>query len=429
MIESAPIVSRHVLDSGLRVITIEMPTVRTAVVELVSEAGSCFDADGHPGVSHFLEHMLYRGTPSHPGPHELALAFERKGGLLEAATYIDHGSVALSIPPENIVSALPTFCEVIRSPILQGMDVERAIVREEILQTLDEAGRLVEPDDIGRVLCFGQHPLGHPITGTLEALERFDEPTLRSHHDRMYVGAASVICVAGAIDRVAVVDALSRALHGLPEGSRPTVLPPNRPQGPLYTFVKYSDSQTHLRIIFRAPGSRDPREPAVEMLLRLIDDGMSTRLYHRICNTLGLCYDVSAYYEAWSDVGVVEFAGDCAHEQVASLGGELFDLIRRLRDEGPTEEEVEAARQRVVWQHRELLDDPAELTGYYGYAELKEVTFEPMDRAAELAAVDIPRLRAVARELFTRENLAVVCVGEPKKRMREKLERLIRDFS
>jgi len=424
----APIVSRNVLESGLRVITIEMPAVRTAVIEFISEAGSRYDASGHPGVSHFLEHMLYRGTPSHPGPHELALAFERKGGLLEAATYIDHGSVVLSIPPTNLVRAIPSFCEVVRSPILEGMDVERAIVREEILENLDEDGRLVDPDDIGRVLSFGDHSLGHPITGTIAALERFDEQVLRAHHDQLYVGAASVICVAGAFDKGAVLDALAHHLNGLPRGTRPSIVTPAESQGPKYEFVKYSDSQSHLRIIFRAPGNLDPREPAIELLLRLIDDGMSTRLYHRICNTLGLCYDVSAYYEAWSDVGVVEFAGDCAHEQVAELGSELFEIIVRLRDDGPTEEEFVAAKERVMWQHAELLDDPAELTGFHGYAELKGVTVDPMVRAEQLTQVTMEELRRVAKELFTLHNLTVVCVGEPKKRVREQLERQILRF-
>lgn len=425
----APVVSRHVLNSGLRVVAIEMPAVRTAVVEFISEAGSRYDADGHPGISHFLEHMLYRGTPNHPGPHELALAFERKGGLLEAATYIDHGSVVLSIPPVNLNSALGSFCEVLRSPILEGMDVERAIVREEILENLDENGRLVAPDDIGRLLSFGDHSLGHPITGTLEALERFDEQALRAHHDSLYVGAGSVICVAGAFDKQALVETLSKHLDGLPKGRRLDIVTPRPSIGPKYEFVKYADSQSHLRIIFRAPGNLDPREPAVELLLRLLDDGMSTRLYHRICNTLGLCYDVSASYESWSDVGVVEFAGDCAHEQVAALGTELFEIIVRLRDDGPTLEEFVAAKERVIWQHAELLDDPAELTGFYGYAELKGVTCDPMQRAQELSRVSMAELLGVAKELFVPANLTVVCVGEPKKRVRDLLERQILGFA
>ncbi|HEY5961015.1 MAG TPA: insulinase family protein, partial [Polyangiaceae bacterium] len=184
-----PVVESRELDSGLRLIAIRMPYARTAVVEFISEAGSRYDPPNLGGISHFLEHMLYRGTKSHPGPHELALAFERRGGLLEAATYIDHGSVALSVPPENVVASVPTFCEVLRHPILQGIDVERAIVREEILETLDDASRLVEASDLARSLCFPNHPLGAPITGDLEALDRFDAPMLLEHHDRLYVGA------------------------------------------------------------------------------------------------------------------------------------------------------------------------------------------------------------------------------------------------
>jgi predicted Zn-dependent peptidase len=418
------------LDSGLRLIAVVVPHARTAVVEFISEAGSRYDPPGLEGISHFLEHMLYRGTSSHPGPHELALAFERRGGLLEAATYIDHGSVALSVPPENVIESVPVLCEVLRAPLLSGLDVERAIVREEILETLDDTGRLVEASDLARAHCFPQHPLGHPITGSIEALERFDARTLMMHHDHLYVGAASVVAIAGAVEPERIFAAFAGGMKGFERGARPvSVAPKDQPAGPIFSFVRYSDSQSHLRILFRAPGSQDPQEPAIEMLLRLLDDGMSTRLYHRICNTLGLCYDVSAYYEAWNDVGVVEFAGDCAHERVAALGQEILELIAQLRDQGPSEEEFLAAKQRARWQHRELLDDPAELTGFYGYAELKRTARDPMERTRELEAVSLETLRKTAFELFTPENLVVVCVGEPQKRVRDKLEKVVQTFT
>lgn len=417
------------LDSGLRVIAVALPHTRTAVAEFVSEAGSRYDPAGLGGISHFLEHMLYRGTCSHPGPHELALAIERRGGLLEAATYIDHGSVALSMPPESVVQLIPTLCEVLRAPLLQGIEIERAIVREEILETLDETSRLVDASDIARGLCLPGHPLGAPITGSLEALEHFDEPALLAHHDRMYVGSAAVVVVAGAIEPSQVFDAFATGMRGLARGKRPAVIAPPSVTGPLYSFVRYSDSQSHLRILFRADGYESDTEPAIELLMRLLDDGMSTRLYHRICNTLGLCYDVSAYYEAWCDAGMVEFAGDCAHEQVARLGHEMLELITRLRDDGPTEEEFLAAKQRARWQHRELFDDPAELTGFYGYAELKQTVRDPMQRTEQLEAVSLERLRDVARDLFRPQNLVAVCVGEPQKRVRDRLEKLVLGFS
>jgi len=416
------------LESGLRVLAVQLPHARTAVVEFISEAGSRYDPPELAGISHFLEHMLYRGTRSCPGPHELALAFERRGGLLEAATYIDHGSVVLSVPPENVIASIPAFCEVLRSPILQGIDIERAIVREEILETLDDASRLVESDDLARALCFPGHSLGHPITGSLDALDRFDQAALLAHHDKLYVGAASVIAVAGAVEPGRVFEALTQGMAGLARGTRPIVVTPNQTTGPIYNFVRYSDSQSHLRILFRAPGYADVREPAIEMLLRLLDDGMSTRLYHRICNTLGLCYDVSAYYEPWTDAGVVELAGDCAHERVAALGQELLELIVRLRDDGPTLEEFTAAKQRARWQHLELLDDPSELTGFYGYAELKHNVRSLMARVDQLESVTLETLRAVAHELFVPENLVMVCVGEPNKRVRDKLERALQQF-
>ncbi|HMA95458.1 MAG TPA: insulinase family protein, partial [Polyangiaceae bacterium] len=286
---TSPRVERAELESGLRIIAIVLPHTRTTVVEFVSEAGSRYDPSELGGVSHFLEHMLYRGTGNYPGPHELALAFERRGGLLEAATYIDHGSVALSMPPESALPSIPILCEVLRAPLLQGIDVERAIVREEILETLDENSRLVDASDLARGLCFPSHPLGASITGSLDALERFDREALLAHHDRLYVGSGAVVAVAGAVDPNQVFDAFAAGMHGLQRGTRPTAAPPAQTRGPIYSFVRYTDSQSHLRVVFRASGYGDQSEPAIELLMRLLDDGMSTRLYHRICNSLGLC--------------------------------------------------------------------------------------------------------------------------------------------
>lgn len=419
----------HRLGSGLRLVATPMPCTRRVMVEVITRAGSRFDPEGLGGISHFLEHMLYRGTPRYPGPHELALAIEDLGGTLEAATYVDHGSIALSLPPESLLPALSILGEVVSSPILQGIDLERTIVAEEILEMLDEDGRLVEPDELGRRLAFGDHALGRPITGNVEALERFDAETLRRFHQERYRPSDMIVALAGPLDvplLLPVVEQAFSKLVGSVEVSSVPVLPQAAPR---FEFVRHADSQTAVRLAFRAAGHQGHAEPTTDLLMRVIDDGMSTRLYHRICNTLGLCYDVGAYYESWADAGIVEIAANSAPESTPRLVRELLELLRRLRDEGPTEEEVSRARRRARWQLSELYDDPGELTGMSGYGELWQTAGDPEERLSQLDTVSHADLREAAQTIFTPNGMSVVCVGELAKRSQTEISRAVLSFA
>jgi predicted Zn-dependent peptidase len=416
------------LDSGLRLVTVPLPRARRVSLELLTRAGSRFDPEASHGISHFLEHMLYRGTRSYPGPHELSLSIENLGGTLDAATAIDHGSIGLSLPPENLAEALPILAEVVSSPILQGIDVERAIVREEILELLDEDGRLVDPDEVARQLVFGEHPLGRPITGSLETLERFDREGLEAFHAERYRAEQMVLAIAGPVNELALAEELAQLRWPTP-GASPLPERPAPPQAePRFTTVRHAESQTSVRVEFRAPGHLGGGEPKTELLLRVLDDGMSTRLYHRICNTLGLCYDVGAYYEAWEDLGIVEITAESAHDQTPRLVDELLGLLERLAAEGPTEEEYVRARRRLDWQLRELCDEPTELATMAAYGELFDVARDPMERRAEFEHVSLEELKAAARQLFSAERLSVVCVGELSRRSRAELERRVLGF-
>src|SRR5690606_30494229 len=183
--------------------------------------------------------------------------------------------------------------------------------------------------------------LGRSITGPLEALERFDRAMLEAVHRSHYAASGMVVSVAGAVDRERIVHEIRTAFDGLPTGEPPNAgPPPPPPRVPRFRFVKDTTSQTALRVGFRGPGERDPLEPATELLLRVLDDGMSARLYHRICDQLGLAYNVSAAYETFSDAGLLSFASECTHERAPELLRELLAIARTLAASGPTEAEL-----------------------------------------------------------------------------------------
>jgi predicted Zn-dependent peptidase len=416
------------LPNGLGVIVIELPALHRVVIDTYLRAGSRYETAQTNGLCHFLEHMLYRGAPSHPSAQRLALAFESLGGMLLAATATDSGSLSTSSPPENFAAALDLYAEVFQHPVLDGIEIEKNIVRQEILEGLDEQGRSIDPDNLIRALAFPDHPLGSPITGTMTQLDRFDREMLRSHHARHYTASNAVMAVAGPVNRARVLDQIADAFAHLPVGTPLASDPPAPAAGPLFSHVKDSGSQVTLRVAFRSPGVHSEDEPATEALLRLIDDGMSTRLYRGICDDKGLCYEVSAGYEAYDDCGLFEVRAETSPERAQAVLTEILGIAQTLRQFGPEPAELHKAQRRHHWQVREMLDSPDALTSYFALGALHGVPRSLRARHAQLAGLDCASVAAAATRVFRPENLSAVVVGSLSRKQRSALEHLVRSF-
>jgi predicted Zn-dependent peptidase len=416
------------LPNGVRVVAAPLPATHRVAILATLRVGSRYETEETNGVSHLLEHMLYRGIPGHPTAHEQALAFETLGGTLVAATGSDSGTMGVSCPPGNFAAVLDLFARAYREPLLDGLDVEKRIVREELLEDLDEDGTLVDDYDLLRATAFEGHPLGFPVIGTVRHVDRFDVPLLRRHHARHYVGAGTVVAVAGPLDPDAAVRAVEAHFGAVPPGDLPSVTAPEPQPAPRLRVVQSSSSQTALRIAFRGPGVLHPREPATELLLRLLDDGNSTRLYTRLCDERGLAYDVGAGYDAADDVGLLDVSCDVAHGEAATVFGEILGVVTKLRDEGPTRAELDKAKARHRYGLDDMLDDPALLADYFADAWLRGYARSPAERRDRIDAVTADAVQAAAHELFRPENLSAVVVGRPPKRAQVAIGRLVSGF-
>lgn len=416
------------LANGVELVALPAPSLRSGVIDAHILVGSRFESAEMAGISHFLEHMLCRGTASHPSAHEQALAFESVAGTLSAATMVDQGSLAVAMPPDAFDAVLPLFWEAFHEPLLERVELERGIVEEEILESLDEAGRQIDGDTLVRELCFGNHALGFPITGTLEHLPRFDAATLRAHHTAHYTGRCSVVTVAGPFDPERVLESVAGYFAALPAGNQPEISAPPAQNEARFRYVRNPGSQTALRVAFRGVGRMDTLEPATELLLRILDDGMSTRLYHRVCDIRGLCYDIAANYEAYADVGLFDVQADTLHERAASVLQEILDVLRELRDEGASSAELAKAKRRASWELCALWDDAAELAEFCAAARLCGLARTPEARQEQLERVTLEDVQNAARATFRPELLSVVAVGLLPRKAERALERLVQNF-
>jgi len=181
---NAHMVHRAGLPNGLRVIVVPQPHLHSASVAVLVKVGARHENTRDNGVSHLLEHMLFRGSARYPSAYALNRAIEELGGTLHGATHADFTLFEVTLPPTNVASGISILGELFKHPNFSDLGVEKRIVREEILEYLDEEGREVDPDNLSRELMFGTHPLGMTITGSLDNLEMLGEPELRAHMQR-----------------------------------------------------------------------------------------------------------------------------------------------------------------------------------------------------------------------------------------------------
>jgi predicted Zn-dependent peptidase len=422
-------VRSHRLANGLRVLTIQRPHLHRAVTSVYVHVGSRHERPRQNGLSHFLEHMLFRGSATHPSAAKVNDAVESLGGSMNAATHSDFTMYELSAPPDALGEVTGILGGILTRPVFADRKVEVGIVREELLEDVDARGRDISPDNHARRLVFGKHPLGAPIAGTARNVARFGEDDLRAYHGHHYVAGNMVACAAGPLDHGALLRAVSESLRDVAAGPLREAKPyTRRRRRGRHALVAHPGSQTALRIAYPCEGLDDPTGAATEMLLRVIDDGMSTRLYRQVCEERGLAYDASADLERFAEVGVIDVAASVARSSVGDVVEEVLGIFRALAEEGPTEAELEKAKRRFGFDLDALDDDAQDLCDFYGPAELFGQRRSPDDRRVELMTLTRDDLRAAAARVLDPSRANVVLVGPRATRHEAELRALFRSF-
>jgi predicted Zn-dependent peptidase len=423
--------SRHkdVLPNGLTVVTVELPHLHSVSVVMYARVGSRYETAADNGLSHFLEHMLFRGIERLPDAYALNHAIEALGGTLYAETGRDYSLYQISLHPETLLPGLELFGEIFQQPSFSDVDVERRIVLEEMHEDHDEDGTLINIDDLARLEVWPDHPLGYRITGPYTNVERFDDTDVRRHFASHYGARNMVLAVSGAVKRDDVIGVLHRAFGSLPSGSALEVTPPPETQkAPRFLYARREGSQTNVQVLFRAFPETDPDFPALIALGRIVDDGMSTRLHRRIVDDLGLAYYAAASLEPFVDSGLYEIDGACVHSHAPALIKEGLAVLTRLRDTPPLQEELDKAQRRYRWDLEASFDDPDAMAGWWGGTELFFGPLTVEAKVERVKKVTPEAVQRVAERLLRPERLTVACVGMLTKKLERDVRRIVEKF-
>jgi predicted Zn-dependent peptidase len=417
---------KDTLGNGLRVVTVEVPHLHVGVVALYVRAGSRHETPETNGVSHFLEHLFFRGCERFPDGRGLNTRIEDVGGSLNGVTARDHGYYYTPIHPSHIDVGLETLGAMLARPLLKEVEIEREVILEEMLDEVDEDGRDIDVDNLSKRAAFGAHPLSFKIAGTPQTVRGMTRAFLEEHHRRFYQASNMVVTAAGPIQHSQIVDLAQLHFGNFPKGA-PSVEaePPPWPTGPTFIAVDHEESQAELRLAFPTPAERHPDFPAIMALRRILDDGLSTRLQVNLVDRKGLAYSIHAGLDTFADVGMFEIDIACAPAKVPAACTEILRTIGEMTREPVTEDELHRTKLRHRIGFDFSLDSATDLAGWFGGTEL----FFPPDSFAErivkfdrITAEDI---RRVAAQIFCRSNLLVVSVAHLNKTAQRELEEIV----
>jgi predicted Zn-dependent peptidase len=411
------------LDSGERVISERLPHVRSAAIGYWIAAGSRDETDSKAGISHFIEHLLFKGSSRYTAL-EIAEIFDELGGELNAATSREHTMVYARVPDNRVETAMEVMGDMVFSPLFEDLASEREVVLEEIAMYEDTPQDLVH-DLIGEAV-FGTHALGRPVIGTAEVISTVSRRALRNYHRMFYTPANIVVAGAGGVDHDQLVELVQRAVDGRadPEPGTPRVRPPlGRMPKPGCRFQRKDTEQYH--VCLGAPGvSRsDHRRFAASILDAILGGSASSRLFQEIREKRGMAYSVYSFVSQYADTGQIGIYLGTREDNLAEALSIAVEQIADIASGNLPERELRRAQENLKGRLLLSMESTSARMSRIGKSLTTDTEILSLDRViAEIERVEAGAVCALAAELLAPERLSAAGIGPDEARFLEALE-------
>lgn len=404
---------RSELDGGLTVLTEWMPGLRSASLGIWVRAGSITETREEMGISHLLEHMVFKGTRRRSAK-DIALVLERVGGSLDAYTTREHTSYQARVLDEHTDLALDVLADLVLEPLLrrEDLELEREVVLEEIATVEDTPDDLVF--DLHAEALWGDHPFGFSILGTQDTVSGFRAEDLQRVHDRLYHPGNIVIAAAGSVNHDALVERIRALFEGRPAGTRPMLPPvPPLPDGNGEARrMDRSSAQTHLVWGTRSFGHGDPRRYGLVLLSNAFGGGMSSRLFQRVREEMGLAYAVYAYQSFHAEAGSVGVYVGTRPDSADKAEGIIREELERLAREGLTEDELADAKGQVKGQVALSMESSSARLHRLAGTALYNEPFRSLEEVVErVDSVTLEEVAALAATYYDPSRQTVLRLG------------------
>ncbi len=417
---------KTVLGNGLRIITSPMPHTRSVCLSIFIGAGSRYEASEEAGISHFIEHLCFKGTERRQAPRELFETIEGVGGILNGGTDKEMTLYWSKVARPHFLISLDLLTDMLRHSRFDPVDIEKekGVIIDELNDAMDH------PDDRVGVLIdevlWPDQPLGREVMGSKETVKNITRPMVSGCLSHQYVPVNTVVSVAGDISHEEVVSSLGEVLGDWHGGEpKPCCHADDSQDRPRLHLERRDIEQAHLCLGVRGLAIDHPDRFTLDLVSTILGEGMSSRLFQEIRENRGLAYDIHSYVNHFLDSGSLIIYTGVAPRVIDDAIEAILEELRRLRDDGVPESELVKAKEMVKGRLLLRMEDTRSVAGWVGAQELLSGKVRTVDEAVSIIdSITAPDINGVARELLITEKLNLAVVGPLSDEMG--LERLLR---
>ncbi|MGQ9494225.1 MAG: M16 family metallopeptidase [Anaerolineae bacterium] len=405
------------LDNGLRILTTSMPHTRSVSVGIFTGVGSRYEREEERGISHFIEHMLFKGTERRPTAQHIAEAIEGIGGVMNGGTNNELTVYWAKVAHHHLPVALDVLLDIFQHSKFDPEEVEkeRQVILQEISRMMDMPEAWVHVLIAG--LIWPNHPVGWDTAGTKESVLGITRQDMLSYLARMYTTRNTVISLAGNLEHDYVVEWLTTHLAQWNEKMPPSFLPvTDEPAGPALKVESRKTEQAHLCVGLRGLSLHDPDRFKLRVINAILGEGMSSRLFLEIREKRGLAYSVGSYTSYLRDTGAIVLYAGTPPQKAAEAVSAMMEQLDLLRMKEVPEAELNKAKEFTKGRILLRMEDTFANAEWIGHQEALDQKVLTVDQViAQIDAVTPTDVQQIAQRLFTTEKLNLAIVGPFKK--------------
>ncbi|MDF1859478.1 MAG: pitrilysin family protein [Verrucomicrobiales bacterium] len=402
----------HRLDNGIRLAAVRMPHMQSVSLGLWTDAGSRHESPQEHGMAHFLEHMLFKGTPTRTAV-QISREIEGLGSSIDGFTVEDHTGYQAKAPSDQFEKLFSVLADFYQHPTLDPADLEseRQVIHEEISMVRDQPAQLLE--DLLSEAAWGEtHPLGRSITGTDESLDEIRRGDVLDFFQRAYSGKNTVVSVAGNIDPDSILEIVAREFSEISPGAPLHYESAPQPRVDHRFEEALEQEQAHVALSLRGVARHDPRRYALKLLDVILGENMSSRLFQELREERALCYEVQSDLVSFADGGLIQIYVALSPENLEEALFAISKVAKELVNDGVTAEELEDAKSFVIGQSRISLENTASQMMWAGESLLFfDDWLDPEEIHRRIEAVTLEEVHHEAMRLFSPFRVSSALVG------------------
>ncbi|MSR71478.1 MAG: insulinase family protein [Candidatus Taylorbacteria bacterium] len=404
---------RKVLKNGLRIITVPLKENPSVTVLVMVEAGSKYETKKISGISHFLEHMCFKGTRKRPRAIDISRELDSIGSQCNAFTSQEFTGYYAKSDPKHLDTILDVISDIYLNPVFDEKEIEKekGVIVEEINMYEDMPHRHVQ--DIFMETLYGDQPAGWNVAGNKESVKSFTREVFEEYRRKHYVSSATTVIVSGKFNEETIIDQIEKKFQGIHDGEKHSKIKVKEVQKAPVIKVEYKKTdQTHLVLGVRTYDTFSKYNPALKVLGVILGGGLSSRLFQKLREEMGVGYYVSAGNDTYTDHGCFEISTGVDTTRVFEVIKTILDELKKVRDDDVPEDELKKAKDFIVGNMFLGLETSDALAEFYGSQEiLKKELKTPQDMVRKILAVTQKDIKEIASLIFQDKHLNLAVIG------------------